>query len=129
MHDALAGREPLHVAAAEARGRAERIGMVGETLANDGDRLEAAMRMRREARHLLAVVHAPAVLAPEVLADVAPRQRGVGAEAAVALGVRVVVVDAEQERVGRLPGEAELLDLEDGAVGHGGLGNAADSGV
>ena len=59
----LAGGQPLHVAAAEARGRAERIGVVDQALAHDGHGLEAAVRMRREAGHRLAVVHAPAVLA------------------------------------------------------------------
>ena len=77
MHDAAAGGEPLHVAAAEARRGAERIGVVDQALAHDGHGLEAAVRMRREARHRVAVVHAPAVLAGEVLAEVAPGQRRV----------------------------------------------------
>src|SRR6185295_20366442 len=66
MHDAAAGGEPLHVAMPVTRGRAERIGMIDEPLAHDGDGLEAAMRMRGKARHCIAVIHAPAVLATEV---------------------------------------------------------------
>ena len=70
---------------------------------------------------VVAVVHAPAVLAAEVLADVAAGQRGVRAHAGVALRVGVVVMDAEQERVDRLPGEAERLDRGRwaGGGGHG----------
>ena len=46
-----------------------------QAAAHDGDGLEAAVRVLREAGHDLAVVHAPAVLALEVLAQVAPGQR------------------------------------------------------
>ena len=71
VRDSLAGGQPLDVAAAEPRGRAERIGVIDQASAHDRDGLEAAVRMRRKARHDLAVIHAPAVLAGEVL----PRSR------------------------------------------------------
>ena len=77
VHDALARGEPLHVAAAEARGRAERVGVVDEAVPHERDRLEAAVRVLREAGHRRAVVHAPAVDAGEVHADVAPGERRV----------------------------------------------------
>ena len=103
----LPGGEPLHVAAAEARGRAERVGVVDEALAHEGDGLEAAMRVLREAGHGAAVVHPPAVGAREVHADVARRERRRRAHVLVGLGVQVEVVDAEQERIDGGPLEAE----------------------
>ena len=99
--------------AAEARGRAERVGVIDEALSNDRDRLEAAVRMMRETRHDVAVIHPPAVLALEVLADVAAGERRVRAHPLVAAGVSVVVMDAEQERIGRFPGKAQRHDRED----------------
>src|SRR6476660_9079167 len=93
--------------------------MVDQALANDRHGLETAMRMAREARHRVAVVHAPAVLAAEVLAEVATGQRRVGPEPAVRPRIGVVVIDAEQERIDRFPGESERLDLDDGWSGHG----------
>ena len=114
VNDAATGGEPLHVSAAEARRRAERVGMVDEALPDDGDRLEAPVRMLREAGHDVAVVHPPAVPALEVLADGAARERGVGPHPLVAPGVRVVVMDAEQERIVRRPREAQRRDGEHG---------------
>ncbi|MCW0425909.1 hypothetical protein NB713_003852 [Xanthomonas sacchari] len=118
MDDARAGRHPLHVAGAEARRRTERIGMVDQALAHDGHGLEATVRMTGKAGNLFAVIHAPAVLAAEVLADGAAMQGRRRPHRAVAGGVGIVVVDAEQERVDRVPREAKRLDLDDG-VGHG----------
>ena len=48
--DAAAGGHPLHVAAAVAGGGAERVGVVDEALADERDRLEAAVRVDGEAR-------------------------------------------------------------------------------
>src|SRR5207244_3381763 len=48
VHDPASGGEPLNVAFAEARGRAERIGVIDEAAPYDGDRLEAAMGMLRK---------------------------------------------------------------------------------
>jgi hypothetical protein len=68
--------------------------------------------MLGEARHHVAVVHAPAVDALEVGADLPAGERGRGAEVLVALGVGVVVVHAEQERVDGRPLEAERHRLQ-----------------
>ena len=43
--DAAARRYPLHVATAKARRRAQRIGVVDQALAHDGDGFKSAMRM------------------------------------------------------------------------------------
>jgi hypothetical protein len=77
--------------------------VVDEPLAHDGHGLEAPVRVLREARHHVAVVHVPAVAVGEIAADVAAREGGRGPERLVARGVRVVVVHAEQEGVGRAP--------------------------
>ena len=98
------GGEPLRVTAAEARRGAERVGVVDDAAPHVGDGLEPAVRVLREARHLGAVVHPPAVDAGEVGAQLPPRERRVGPEAPVARRVGVVVVHAEQERVDRRPG-------------------------
>ena len=72
-----------------------------------------------EARDGAAVVHAPAVGAREVHADVAGLERRGRAHVLVGLGVAVEVVHAEQERVDRRPLEAERDGLQHG-VGHEG---------
>jgi hypothetical protein len=90
--------------------------MVDQALAHNRHGFKAAVRVRRKARHRAAVVHIPAVLAREVLADVAPGQRGVGAHLRIGFGVGVVVVDAKQEGVQRRPRKAERLDLKDGGI-------------
>ena len=118
VHDAATRGQPLHIAAAIARRRAERIRMVDETLAHDRDRLESAMRVGGKARHRLAVVHAPAIRATEVLADRAAGERGVRTKTSVAARIGVIVVDAEQERIGGLPRETQRADTDHGS-GHG----------
>ena len=118
MDDAVAGGEPLHVTVAEAGRCTERIRVIDEAAAHEGDRLEASMRMLREARHIAAVVHAPTVAPGEVLTELATVERGVGAEPSVAAWIRVVVVHTEEERVDGGPTGPQLDDLQDGIV-HG----------
>ena len=90
--------------------------MVYKTLAHDGHRFKTPMRMRWKAGHSLAVVHAPAVLTGKVLAQVAAGQRCLWTHGRVTLGVSVVVVHAKQKRVDGLPGKAQRLVAENGAV-------------
>ncbi len=116
VDDAFAGRQPLHVAGAEAGRGAERVGVIDEAAPHDGHRLEAAVGVLREPGHHGAVVHAKPVLDGEVLPEVAPRERRRGAEALVAGRVGVVVVDAEEKGIGRLPGEPERANVEHGVV-------------
>ena len=121
MHHAAAGGEPLHVAAPEAGRGTERVRVVDQTLAHDGDGLEAAVRVLREPRDDGTVVHVPAVDPGEVHADVATLERRDRGEALVALRVGVVVVRAEQERVDGRPLRAQRCGLADGrASGLGG---------
>ena len=51
--------------------RAERVGVVDQAAAHERDGLEAAVRVPGEAGHDVAVVHAPAVDAGEVGAELA----------------------------------------------------------
>jgi hypothetical protein len=121
VHHAAACREPLHIAATEACLRAERVGVVDQPLADDGHGLEAPVRVLGKARHRGAVVQAPAVLAAEVLSDVAAGQRGGRAHLRIAQRIGIVVVGAEQEGVGCLPRKTQRLDADDGVgIGHGG---------
>ena len=93
--------------------------MIDRAAPHDRDRLEAAVRVLRKAGDGAPVVHAPAVLALEVLPEVASRERRRGAEPFVAGGVGVVVVDAEEEGIGRRPRRsAEGADVEHAVVGH-----------
>ena len=87
-------------------------------LAHDGHRLKAAVRVGRKAGNGLAVVHAPAVLAGKVLAQIAPVQARVGPHGGVAARVVVQVVDAKQKRVnGRPRWRGQGRDAEDAAHG------------
>ena len=121
VHDAAAGREPLRVAPAEAGGGAEGVGVVDQAAAHERDRLEAAVRVAGEAGDDLAVVHAPAVDAGEVGAEVAALEVGLRTEVVVAGGVVVDVVDTEEEGIDHRPlgpeGEGVLDQVL--SVGHG----------
>ena len=116
VHDAAARGEPLGVAPAEAGGGAERVGVVDEALADEGDRLEArgggagGSRGRATPWYMFQ----PST-AGEVLADLAPVERRGGPELAVARGVVVEVVGAEQEGVDRGPLRAQRHLLEHGS--------------
>ena len=124
VDDPSARGQPLDVAAPEARRGAERVGVIDVAAARDRDRLEPAVRVLREPGYDAAVVHPPAVLALEVLPEVATGERGRRPHALVARGVGVVVVDAEQERVRRLPREAERAGAEDEAAHRANLTHA-----
>src|SRR5688572_1156322 len=98
--------------------------MVDVALADDGDRLEAAVRMLREARDDIAVIHPPAVLAFEVLPDIAAAERRLRTELVIAGRIEINVMDAEQKRVVRLPALAERVDPDDWIHGIRLLGRA-----
>jgi hypothetical protein len=73
----------------------------------------------RETGDLLAVVHAPAVFAVEVHAQLATAERRGGSELGIAGRVGVEVVHAEQKRVERRPGRCTERSLAQNRVGHG----------
>jgi hypothetical protein len=57
------------------------------------------MRMLRKAGNNIAMVHAPAVLTLEVIADVSARKRTCGPEPIVAGGIFIQMMDAEEKRI------------------------------
>jgi hypothetical protein len=70
--------------------------------------------MTRKTGDNLAVVHAPAVLALEVLTDAPPGEGGGGRRhPLVSGGVAIVVVHAEEERVSGLPRKPQRTRGED----------------
>ena len=96
-------------------------------LANEADGLEASVRMLGEARHPAAVVHRPAVLLGEVVAQGATGELLRGrTEVVHAFGVVVSVMGDEQEGVDRGPLGTQRKRLEYG--GHG-LGAHAPANV
>ncbi|MNV71398.1 hypothetical protein D3C71_1644140 [compost metagenome] len=102
--------------------------MIDQALAHQRDGFETAVRVAGKARHAVAVVHAPAVLAAEVAAHLpAFELHRLHAHAAVAGRVAVVMVGAEQERVERGPLRAQRLGVENG-LGGGGHGGSLNGG-
>ena len=93
--------------------------MINETLANDGDRFKTAMRVLRKPGDLLTVIHPPAVDSLEVLADVSSRERRCRPHVVVSCRIRVIVMNAKEERIRGLPRKAERLNVEHDAVLHG----------
>src|SRR5262249_35514540 len=111
MDNASAGGQPLNVTLTEAGSGAERVGMVDEPFADQGDRFKATVRVLGKAGDNIPVVHAPTVLALEVLADVSPRKRCCGPHLFVARGIVIVVVGAEEKRVRGFPRKAEWSNV------------------
>src|SRR6266850_2547373 len=107
MNDALPSRKPLHIAGTESRRRPQGVRVIDISMTHDRDGFEAAMRMLREAWNNAAVIHTPAVLAFEILPDVASRERRRGPHVLITSGISIVVIHAEQEWIGGLPGQAQ----------------------
>ena len=103
MLQAPACGNPLHITAAKARHRPERIGMVDQATPHQRHGFKAPVRVSRKTGHGVAVVHAPAILAAEVVADVARVQPSGWAQRVVAGRVGIVVVGTKQERIERGP--------------------------
>jgi hypothetical protein len=80
------------------------------------------MRVGRKTGHRPPVVHAPAVLAGEVLPDLAPFEQCLRPELRIAARVDVDVMHAEQERIDRVPRHAERMAAKDRGVSHRGSG-------
>src|SRR6476660_2544059 len=91
--------------------------MIDVAASDNGDGFEAAVRVLRKPGDDVAVIHAPSVLAAEVLADLVAGERRVRPEAVVPLREVVDVVHAEQERVLRLPARGKGRHCDNG-VGH-----------
>ena len=91
--------------------------MVNQPLAHDGYCFEPPVWVRWKAGDGVAVVHAPAIHAAKVLAQVAPAQRRGRPHVCVAIRVGIVVVHAKQKRVYGLPRKAQGCYRNKGADG------------
>jgi hypothetical protein len=111
--DAASSCHPLHVSVAEAATAAEAVRVIHNPMPDDSHSLETTMRVSRKPGQLLSVIHVP-VFATEVTATVTstPQIGDRRAHVRVAWWKGVIVVDAKQERVVRLPREAELANRE-----------------
>ena len=85
--------------------------MIDVPAAHDGYRLEAAVRMLRKSRHNVAMVHAPAVAAFEILPEVAPDEGRCRTQALIAFWVIVDMVNAEEKWILRLPPRLKRHDV------------------
>ena len=118
MHHAASRGEPLHVAVTETRCGAERVGMVDESLANNRHGFKSTVRMRRKSGNALTVIHAPTILTGEVLPDITTGKRRVWPKPAIPARISVVVMNAQQKRIDRVPGKTEGALLNDCACFH-----------
>ena len=122
MDDTPARGHPLDVAVAVSAGVAEAVGVVHDAVHGGCDGLETAMGVLGEARDALAVVHPVQGAGVEVRAVTTTGR----AHLLVARGVRVVVVDREEERIGGLEREGKTRNfLHDGRCHGGGGGGSA----
>jgi hypothetical protein len=86
--------------------------VVDEPAPDERDGLESPMGVLRKSRDRRAVIHPPAIDPGEVVADLASLEGGRRPHVLVARGIVVDVVNAEEERVGGRPLEAERSGLE-----------------
>src|SRR2546422_7385476 len=93
--------------------------MIDVAVTHDRHSFEPSMRMLRKSRNNAAVVHAPAILALEVLSNVATLKRGGWSEVFVALRIVIIVVHTEQEWIGGFPGDTQRSCAYDDAIVHG----------
>jgi len=114
MLDTASGGEPLHVAPAVTPTGAEGIGVIDQTLPDERDGFEPAVRVGREAGNVTAVVHVPAVAhGCHVVSEVA--LLGGGAEPPVPGRKAVDVMHDHDERVDHRPPERQRGGADDRA--------------
>lgn len=112
MDNAAPSGHPLQISLAKAGAGAHGIRMIDIAMAGHGHRFEAAMGMLGEARHSVAVIHAPPIPAAEILADGAPGEGCGRGHVIIAIGVGIVVVGAKQKRIQGRPMAAQWRDIQ-----------------
>jgi len=95
MHDAASRRHPLQIAFPEPCASAQGVGMIDEAMTGDRYCLETTMRVLGKARHPVAVIHAPTVLATEILTDITSSQARLRSHFFIPRRIGVIVVNAE----------------------------------
>ena len=117
MLHAFPGGHPLHITIAKTGGSTQGVRMVDKSLARDGHRFKPAVRVGGKTGNGTPVVHAPTILNRKILTQVAATEGCGRPHLGVAEGVKVFMVDAEDEGVAGLPRKTKWADAED--VGHG----------
>lgn len=87
--------------------------MIYKSFAHNGHRFKTAMWVGGETGHSAPMVHAPTIFNGKIIAEVATAEGSSRAHFGIALGVKVFVVDTEEEGVMGFPGKAEGADAED----------------
>src|SRR3954471_5049001 len=118
MYDSFSCGQPLHVARTESRRSPERIRVIDEAVAHNRYRFKATVWVLGKTRNHIAVVHPPAISTLEVLTDVPAGKRSSRSEVVVSRGIGVVMVHAEQKRIGRFPWHTEGIHAEYCVIGH-----------
>jgi hypothetical protein len=116
MHDPGSRGEPLNIALPISGGCPERVRVIDVAAPDHGDGLETAMRVLGKAGHDVTVVHAPAVEVGEVRADLPSGQGLTRTKEVVSGGIRVDVMNGEDERIETCPGKAQIDEFENGLV-------------
>ena len=112
MECASPGGEPLNIAPTVPSRRAERIRMIDEALADDGDGLEPAVRVRREPGNDGAVVNPPTCLTFEVLPKVPSGERRRRPHLLVPRRIGILMRDTGDKRIGRPPRKPEWRNFD-----------------
>ena len=94
----------------------QRVRVIDKSLSRDRNRFEAAMGVLGETGDPFAVIHAPAVLAAEIMTDGSPCKGVHGSHILIPRGIGVLVVSAEQERVQRLPSRPQRRYIDQPVV-------------
>jgi chloramphenicol 3-O-phosphotransferase len=90
--------------------------MIDEALPHERHRLEAPMGVLRESGDDTSVIHAPAICTREIHADVTDGQGRCRTHIVIGRRIAVHVMNAEQERVRRLPRHTEGTRLDHGVI-------------
>ena len=111
MLNALARRHPLHITKSKPTSGAQGVRMIDKSFGHHGNRFKSPVRMRGETGHLFSMIHPPPLfINSKILPELPSSKRGLGAHNIIAFGIKIFVMDAKQEWVLGLPGEAEGLD-------------------
>ena len=108
MLNSGAGGHPLNVTVSVSTGCPERVGVVNKSVTDKSNSFKTPVRVNRESRYPVAMVHPPAILYVEIAPDVSTSQKGtIGAHFSITFGKKVVVMDTEDKGIDSLPVESQ----------------------
>lgn len=105
-----AGRDPLHVTFPEPCCSPQGICMITISPGYNGNGFKTTVGMCRKTGYTLAVIHSPTIPNLKIISQAAALQGRVRTEVRIASWVSIQVVDAKQERIWGVPGEAQGKD-------------------